>query len=260
MKRHLVILSLLLLVQQSVAKAEFHGHPELAAKAEHIKRIHLLPPQIDMFALGIGESLEKMSEWEQPAQSNIRHALMTEFARREHLTVTEFDESSLPPSLRASYDETLLLYETVWAAIVTHAFKWQYMIRSEVADYIGPDAQDLFFPEKARDFRYSLGSEVGDIAGNSDALLIIRCIDRRSTVGRIALGVSIFIIGASMYQDVELPQAGVSLFTASLIDAKTGDILWFSHSVRSLDLRDPEDAQKLAVEFLIDLPVLGKAP
>lgn len=255
-----MILSLSLLAQQSVSLAKFHGHPDLAAKAEHIKRIHVLPPQIDMFELGIGGSQEKTPEWEHTAQSNIRHALMTEFARREHLTVTDFDETSIPAALRSSYDETLLLYETVWAAIVTHAFKWQYMIRNEVADHIGPDAQDLFFPEKARDFRYSLGKEVGDIARNSDALFIIRGIDQRSTGGRIALGVSTFIIGAAAYMDVELPQAGLSLFTAALIDAKTGDILWFSHSVRSLNLRHPDDAQKLAVEFMIDLPALGEAP
>ena len=200
-----------------------------------------------MFEIGAGGSLEKMAEWEQSAGANIRLSLLNEFAKREHLRVTDFDEGLIPTHLRPTYDETLLLYEKVWKAVLTHAFKWQH------AD---PPTQALFFPAKARDFTYSLGQEVAGLAPQSDALLIIRGFDQRSSGGRKALGVVAGIIGGAG----ALPRRGGNMFTASLVDSNTGDILWFSHSLKPHDLRDVEEARQLAADFMIDLPMLGQTP
>ncbi|HEU4684991.1 MAG TPA: hypothetical protein VFS39_10870 [Nitrospira sp.] len=56
-----------------------------------------------------------------------------------------------------------------------------------------------------------------------------------------------------------MPHGGTNLFTAALIDAHTGDILWFSKSVKAYDLRERSEASKLIVEFMADLPTLGSA-
>ena len=47
-----------------------------------------------------------------------------------------------------------------------------------------PAAQALFFPEKAREFRYSLGEAVADLPSGSDVLLLVRGFDRRTYGGR----------------------------------------------------------------------------
>jgi hypothetical protein len=89
--------------------------------------------------------------------------------------------------------------------------------------------------------------------------LVVRGFDQRSSGGRKALGVATTIVGAALGAHT-IPQRGGNLFTAALVDATTGDILWFSHSLKPYDLRNLGEAEQLAVEFMIDLPTLGRTP
>ncbi len=228
----------------SAASAEGNVHPDLTKKTEHIKRISLLPPHIDMFEIGAGGSLEKMEDWSQAARTHTRNAIKEEFAKREHLQLAEFDEQIISSTSRTTYNQTLLLYEVVLNAIMTHAFQNPY--------YQSP----RFFPWKARDFAYSLGKEIEAFASNADAYLIVRGFDQRSSGGRKALGVGTALVGAALGVAI-IPQRGENLFTASLIDAHTGDVLWFSKSLTPYDLRNSEDATKLVIEFMKDLPTIG---
>lgn len=232
----------------STASAEFHGHPDLENKSEHITRISLLQTQIDMYEIGAGGNIEKMEEWSQTARTHTRNAINEEFAKREHLELKEFDERTLSGATRPIYDETFLLYDVVSHAILTHSF---------TLPNVHPAVQPPFFPWKARDFTYSLGREVEMLASDVDAFLLVRGIDQRSSGGRKALGVGTAIIGAALGV-VAVPRRGANLFTAALVDAHTGDILWFSKSITPYDLRDPQEASKLILEFMTDLPTLGR--
>ena len=234
----------------SAAVAEHHDHPDLAKKSEHIARISLLQPQIDMFEIGAGGSLEKMAEWSQAARAHTRNAIKEEFAKREHLEFKEFDEQKLSGNARSIYDETFLLYDATSNAILTHSF---------IFPNAHPAVRALFFPWKAREFTYSLGKEVDSLAADVDAFLLVRGIDQRSSGGRKALGVGTAIIG-TVLGVAAVPRSGANLFTAALIDAHTGDILWFSRSIKPYDLREPTEATKLILEFMADLPTLGPLP
>lgn len=232
----------------SAAFAEFHGHPDLEKKSEHITQISLLQLQIDMFEIGAGGSIEKMEEWSQTALTNTRNAIKEAFAKREHLKLKEFDERKLSGIAWPIYDETFLLYDAASNAILTHSF---------ALPYAHPAVQALFFPWKARDFTYSLGREMEALATDVDAFLLVQGFDQRSSGGRKALGVGTAIIGAALGRAV-VPQRGANLFTAALVDAHTGDILWFSKSIKEYDLREPQEATMLILEFMTDLPTLGR--
>lgn len=91
---------------------------------------------------------------------------------------------------------------------------------------------------------------------NVDAYLLVRGFDQRSSGGRKALGVGTALVGAALGVAI-IPQRGENLFAASLIDAHTGDILWFSKSLTPYDLREPEEATKLVIELMTDLPTIG---
>lgn len=228
----------------SAASAEFHTHPDFEKRSAHIKRIALLPPQIHMFEIGAGGSLEKMEAWSQTAQTHMRKAIKEEFAKREHLQVAELDEQTISSAAHTTYNQTLLLYEMVSNAIMTHTFQSPYQQSA------------LFFPWKARDFSYSLGKEIEMFGANVDAYLLVRGFDQRSSGGRKALGVGTALVGAALGVAI-IPQRGQNLFTAALIDAHTGDILWFSKSITPYDLRNSEEATKLVLEFMTDLPTIG---
>lgn len=235
----------------SAASAEFHIHPDFEKRSAHIKRISLLPPQIHMFEIGAGGTLEKMEAWSQAAGANIGKAMKEEFTKREYLQLTEFDELTLSGPTRSMYDETFLLYNVISNDILTHAFSTPNVHNTHAVS-VSP-----YFPWKARDFSYSLGKEIGMFASSHvDAYLVVRGFDQRSSGGRKALGVGTALVGAALGVAI-IPQRGQNLFTAALIDAHTGDILWFSRSITPYDLRNSAEATKLVHEFLTDLPTIG---
>jgi hypothetical protein len=246
----LFLTTFLFFILLSVASAEFHMHPDFEKKSAQIKRIGLLSPQIDMFEIGAGGTLEKMEAWSQAAQANIRKAMKEEFTKREYLQLTEFDELTLSGLARLTHDETFLLYDVISRDILTHTFSTPSVHHTH-AVAISP-----FFPWKARDFSYSLGKEIGVFASHVDAYLVVRGFDQRSSGGRKALGVGTALVGAALGVAI-IPQRGANLFWASLVDAHTGDILWFSRSLTPHDLRNSEEATKLVLEFMTDLSTIG---
>ncbi len=246
--RSLLFLIVLILTSPNMGRAEFRGHPDLASKAPTIKTIFVVSPLIDMYELGAGGQSEAIPEWSQAASANVRQALLNEFAKREQLHVTAWDEQVLAAALRSNYEQSLLLFNIVSEAILAHAISWQN---------VRPGVRTAFFPEKARSFTYSLGKDVTELAPNVDAFLFVRGFDQRSTSGRKALGVLAAIIGGG---GNAARLRGGNLFTATLVDAKNGDVLWFTYTLKPFDPRDLGDAQKLAVEFMIDLPTLGQIP
>jgi len=237
--------SFLLLAFNTVAQAEMQAHPSLPEKADRLARIALVPPHMHIYEIGPYGTLEAVKYWEIAASMNVHKALSTEFVKREHLTVIQYDPKQLSASQRETYEETLLLYDLVSASIVRHAFPSSHFPLS---------AQPLFFPEKAHEFTYSLGKEVGDFASDVDALLLVGGFDQHSSADRVALRVAGAFLGQKQ-RDLDMNR-----YTVALVDAKTGDILWFSHTSWALDLREYGDAATLAKTFMRDLPILGKTP
>ncbi len=235
--------SILLLALTAVVRAEMQGHPNLPEKADRLTRIALVPPHFHVYEIGPYGAMEQVRYREIAASMNVQRALTAEFAKREHLTVIQFDPHRLSTSQRETYDETLLLYDLVSASIVRHAFPSPHFPLS---------AQPLFFPEKAREFTYSLGHEIRDFSSDIDALLIVGGFDQYSSADRVALRVVGTFLGKQRNLDM-------NQYTVALVDAKTGDILWFSHTSESLDLGEYRDAATLAQKFMLDLPNLGKA-
>ena len=155
--RSLFALSLLILAFTAVARTEMPGHPSLPENADRLTRIALVPPHMHLYELGPYGAIEEVTYWGRAASMNVHKALSAEFATREHLTVIHYDPQHLSASQRENYEETLLHYELVSASIVRHAFPSPHFPLS---------AQPLFFPEKAREFTYSLGNEGGDVASD----------------------------------------------------------------------------------------------
>ncbi len=183
--RSLLFLIVLILTSPNMGRAEFRGHPDLASKAPTIKTIFVVSPLIDMYELGAGGQSEAIPEWSQAASANVRQALLNEFAKREQLHVTAWDEQVLAAALRSNYEQSLLLFNIVSEAILAHAILAN--VRSGV--------RTAFFPESAILHLIRWGKDVTELAPNVDAFLFVRGFDQRSTSGRKALGVLAAIIG-----------------------------------------------------------------
>ncbi len=77
-----------------------------------------------------------------------------------------------------------------------------------------------------------------------------RCSDQISTAGRKALFVAATLLGA-------VPNYGATIVCMALVDASTGEILWYNYhgSRGDQDLRDPIKTTAVVKKLFRDFPV-----
>jgi hypothetical protein len=217
-------------------------HPDLPTLAGEITRIVLLPPRMAMYEIGAGGTLENKEDWTTAAEANIIQAIQAQAGRFDNLSFALLDEHTLSQSMRANYDETRALYDLVNVTVLMHTYE---------PNRLG------YFPEKARNFRYSLGTETQALAPDADALLIVEGFDQRSSGGRKALQAGAMLVGAVLGV-VPVPRGGGNLITVALVRVNTGEVLWFYRSMRPYDLRQATDASQFTTDFWSALPTFGK--
>ena len=190
-------------------------------------RIVLMPPDVRYYLVTAGGVPEPHEEWTTAAQTNFSSAI------QEHAT-------SIGADLRAIDKDDLsadeVRYETLHSAVgntlLTHYFG---MVR---------------LPSKGENFDWSLGPGVSSIGQQHDAdyALFVHYRDYQASGGRVAFAILAAAAG------VGVPMGSESGF-ASLVDLKSGDIVWFNRVIAgSGELRDPEGARTAVNKLLADIP------
>ena len=219
----------------------FVTHPNIGDRAPRLKNITLLPPRIDVFEIGAGGVLEKMDDWSRSGAENVLKAFQSELGRRNGVQLNSLETATLPEELKVEIEQTQLLFDAVSASIALHIY--------------GPEL--LRFDDKRTNFQYSLGVETAKLATTvADALLIVKGFDQISSSGRQAVQVGT-IIAAAALGIVVIPQGGITAMNVALVDARSGDILWYV-SLRSSgghDLRDPSSASAFVKNILTGFPI-----
>lgn len=215
-------------------------HPGLQ-KAPAPRRFVILPPRVDVLEIGAGGVIEKIDEWSQKAFENVLNAFEAELANRAGVTASRLDRSAISASLKMELEETERLFDAVSASVLQHV--------------LGPP--EFQFKEKIQTFDYSLGDETARLnMADADVFVIAKAVDQISSGARKAVQLTT-IVAAAAVGVIVIPQPGVTLMNIALVDARTGDVLWFS-SRRSLgghDLRDPASASAFIKNSLADLPI-----
>ena len=193
--------------------------PELSREAARIPRIVVMPLDVELAQLTAGGLEEPHAEWTEAALKHMRAALEDEAKARNVVLVDFHPERGTPEDREASRD-LVKLHRAVGAAVMLHQY----------AGYT--------LPSKEGRFDWSLGPAVASIARSHDAnyalFLFVR--DSYATGGRVAL----IVIGAALGAFVP---GGAQVGFASVVDLRTGDIVWFGRLVRPHgDLRTPDAA------------------
>ncbi len=247
--------------QEGVLFVDVRTHPDLLAKTNNIDRVLILPPRVAVFLLAFDNKVEKMDEWTEQAKGHVLEALEGELRSRSGLLINTLSEVSLPKDVQSNLEETQALFDLVDSAI--------YPACSTQPHHQGPYtpgpppvgmASEIaifpfhVFPEKLTVFSYSLGSEVGALDAQADALVLVRAVDHISSIGRklkfLLLPLCGFGCGGVRF-------SGETLLCITLFDARTGDILW--HNVQGLegiyDLREADSTTSLVKFLLEDFPI-----
>ena len=108
---------------------------------------------------------------------------------------------------------------------------------------------------KIKNFDYTLGNEVAQIGKTDDILLFINGIDRVQTQGKVAVEAVKAVVGA-LFGVAAGNFGGETFTTVSLVDGKTGNILWYNYyfSKGTDDLRESVGTDNVVQGLLSELP------
>jgi hypothetical protein len=218
--RRLLAAGLVVLLAGCAAQAVQREKPEIRREAGKIPTIVVMPLDVELAQLTAGGFPEPHADWTEAAHKHMRAALEAE-ARSRNIKLTYFDGERGPPEDRETSLDLVKLHRAVGGSILVH----QYLPGFEL-------------PSKEGRFDWSLGPSVAAISRSHEAdyalFLFVR--DSYSTAGRVAVMVVAALFGAGV-------EGGSQIGFASVVDLKTGDIVWFNRLARpSGDLRTPDAA------------------
>jgi len=233
MRRHLgVILAVAVTV---LAAGVGHADPRRSPAPFKLgdARIVLFAPSVAVYQLGAGGQMALKQDWTDAAHGHVLNAIEAALAAGK-ATVVPYQ----PPEVaerRAAHMQVTKVHTLVAQTIVRHEY--------------GGDK--LRLPSKAGRFDWSVGPGAEVIRqdnAEADYALFVEFIEGHSSGGRVAVNVAAAVLGGPIITGA---QTGV----ASLVDLRTGDVVWF-HRNRETDgdLRTPGGARKAVGRLLKELP------
>ncbi len=207
---------------------------------ESIPKIHtiaVLPVDVEVYRLTAGGVRELMDQWSDEAKKLIQDSLQKNFAKQYGFDMKFVEEDWLKTNHRDLWYQNRALYNTVAVSAMAHS-------------YPGDNA----FKTKIKNFDYTLGSDVGELAAycSSDALLFIYGFDHEATAGRQV--VAFWNLALSVAIGTPMLTPNPTLLVIGLVDAKTGDLLWFKTTPQSSEYnyRNPKEMDNLIKWFAKD--------
>ncbi|MGH8702681.1 MAG: hypothetical protein ACREVR_16135 [Burkholderiales bacterium] len=202
---------------------------DLRREAGKTPTIVVMPFDVELAQLTAGGMPEPHSEWTEAALKHMRAALEVE-ARSYKVKLTDYHPERGSAEDRQTSLDLVKLHRAVGGAVLIH-------------QYLG-----LALPSKDGKFDWSLGPSVVAISRSHEAdyALFLYVRDSYATAGRVAVMVLAALMGAGV-------QGGTQVGYASVVDLKTGDIVWFNRLIRPQgDLRTPEAAAETVRALISD--------
>ncbi len=218
-----------------------YANPEFTPPQGNYKLL-VLRPDVSVGSLTTGGMVEPRAEWSDEARANIIAALRAQQAARgANLKIIEHRNglAGVPEQELADVER---LNFVVDEAIVEHKY---------LGDYL---------PTKyGRGLDWTLGSDAVRLGRESgyDYALFLHAEDEVASGGRVALGV-LGLAGCVVGFCAPNVGGAEQLDYASLVDLKTGDVVWFNvvdaasqvPGIKFGDLRTPEGAQQMVERLL----------
>jgi hypothetical protein len=221
--------------------AEDRAPPDFHQRLARLDTVTLIPPRVKVYQITAGGVVEeRVAEGAQAARA-LSEAIEFRIREEGRLRFVEYpplaeDRNVLAAAGYTPLDENWALFEAVAVSVLLHTY---------------PDAQNSTnhrFPDRVRNFDYTLGPEAGAIVEGlgADAFIFAFGVEHELTWGRLLLEAAAAAAAgyqASQQADKQ-PQAPVSAppppqpslprpaapnhLILALVEARTGDILWFT--------------------------------
>jgi hypothetical protein len=207
--------------------------PGLAAPATPGTRVLLMTPDVQLSEMTAGGLEEPNAAWTEQGRRNVTAALARFMSSRRARMISYREPQEGSPAARA-HVQLQKLHEVVGGTILLHKYN-----------------QAAVLPTKVDTFDWTLGAQtaqLGDEFG-ADYGLFVLLHDSYASGERVAVIVAAALFGVGLH-------GGIQRGFASLVDLRTGDIVWFNVLVRGAgDLRDAGSADDAVTTLLSDVPL-----
>jgi len=196
-------------------------------------RILLMPPDIKYYLLTAGGVAEPHREWTEAARQNFSVALQ-EYAASIGTDLVTIDSAA---TLGDEEEKDRRLHSVVGMTVQQNHFGMMHLPSKKL-------------PNNKRRFDWSLGPGVSVLGAKyaADYLLFVFYRDYQASGGRVAFSILAAAFGVSV-------GTGYEGGFASLVDLKTGDVVWFNTvAVGSGEMRDPNGARTAVERLFKDIP------
>jgi hypothetical protein len=216
--------------------------PEVGASIDPAAaRVLVLPLDIELYVLEAGGLTAPRADWTKAAREHVSAAVLERLGSAKAGFVVAHEELVAADS---KHLQLFKLHEAIGNAIYNHQAG-------------GAQGQAAILPTLKNGFDWTLGEGVQELAADTGAnyALFVHIRDSYATAGRKAAMVSAILVAG--LTGVYLPVGtGVRTGFASLVDLKTGEVVWFNRLYSETgDLREGEPAAKTAGVLLKDLPL-----
>jgi hypothetical protein len=214
-------------------ESTFQSTKELS-RTDGKARILLMPPDIVLGEVTAGGIVEPNAQWTVKASSYV-NASLRDFLGERRLQIVDY---VAPPA------------DSEAAEIHSHLIKLHALVGRSIIRYETGMTGKL--PTKEDRFDWTLGPDVRRLreAFNADYALFVEVQDTYTSGGR-----AVALVIASVLFQRPVFGSGQQLGIASLIDLKTGAVVWFNRLDRiEGDLRAPDPARKSVLSLMNGFP------
>ena len=192
-----------------------------------------MPIDIELSELTASGNLEPKADWTNLARAHVSAALKAELAEKNDALIAY--QQPKDEKIEHLHQQLIKLNSAVGLTIIKHKLL--------------PD-QIFKLPTKQEKFDWTLGRATTVFRqDDADYGLFVYIRDSYTSAGRAALIVAAAILRVGV-------SGGKTLAFASLVDLRTGDVVWFNLlGSTSANLRETETAREAMKELLTDLPL-----
>ncbi|RMF11991.1 MAG: hypothetical protein D6763_01880 [Alphaproteobacteria bacterium] len=230
--RLLLACGLVLLTAACASTKDYSQINKLDKAVDERLTVLLMPLDVELSSLQASGLTEVNAEWTEEANRLMLDAIR-DFKAARNINLIEFDPNAAGLDAGSEQVRLLKLNRAVGEAILIH----KYGGNNEL-------------PSKRDKFDWTLGPSARVLAEAYDAdyALFIFVRDSYSSAGRVAMQIFAAFLGAGM-------SGGVQIGYASLVDLKTGDVVWFNVlQDTGGDLRSERGAVRTVENLLEDMP------
>ena len=197
-----------------------------------IQRVDIHPLNVDILTWHAGGNLEDRPDFEAEIEPKLLQEIANVIQERNR-SAGSVSSSDQEESAVAPVGQSLALAHAIEQSIIVHHYRHG----------------------KDRIFDYTIGDTVQELPwAGGDAMLLVRFIGVVPTADRVGLAVTSAIVGGLTGSVVAVPTRHAEL-TLMLVDAGTGDVLWYNTVARGIDVQNGRSLHNLvkdAMKYMLE--------